>query len=127
MTISFIVNYESGMKMCTNKDRPSTLHIPHTMGSAFSKLPLDMESALDVSEDPRQEKKEEDLTKKVTAFLLAESDLPFNALSLKHVKLFLHCRSSNDVSDILDDVDGFYDPYFNTTLRLIIFINAERS
>ena len=104
----------------------SILHIPHTMGSTFSQLSLNIESP-DVTEDSHREKPEGDLLKKMTAFLLAEGDLPFNALSLKHVELFLHCRSSNDVSSILDEVDGFYDPYFDTTLGLIIFINAERS
>ncbi len=97
------------------------------MGSAASRIPLNVTPIPDEIEELHWEKQEIDLQKKVTVFLLAESDLPFNSLSSENIELLLRCQTSNDVGDILNMVDGFYDPYFETTLRLIIFINTERS
>ena len=97
------------------------------MGTTASQPSLNMESIPDNLEDTHQEKLEENLSRKVTGFLLAESDLPLNALSSKHIEMLLHCRTSGDVGELLNEIDAFYDPYFDTTLRLIIFINNQRS
>lgn len=64
-------------------------------------LPPNMISLPIGIKESQQKKVEEDLREKVKGFLLLESDLPFNALSSKHVELLLHCRSSNDIGDIL--------------------------
>ena len=97
------------------------------MGSASSRSSLNVSPLPDEIEELHWDNQEIDLQRKVTVFLLAESDLPFNSLSSENIKLLLRCQTSNDVNDILNKVDGFYDPYFETTLRLIIFINTQRS